>query len=165
MPSFTHPHLTPSSLLPLPSTPCTADVPGGRGSRWPRLRLQSYNSSSFSSSGRQRTGMGESKGEGSAGTSAPTVPDKAEAPAHAAPSAAPVQGVPKGQHPQYYPQYQGGPGYQNRPLGYGSYGTQGAPGAATYPYHNQAQPQSFEVQEVHRPHERLPCLIGYQLIL
>ena len=51
------------------------------------------------------------------------------------------------------------------PLGYGSYGTQGAPGAAAYPYHNQAQPQSFEVQEVHRPHERLPCLIGYQLIL
>ena len=109
--------------------------------------------------------MGESKAEGSAGTSAPTLPDKAEAPAHAAPSAAPVQGVPMGQHPQYHPQYQGGPGYQNRPLGYGSYGTQGAPGAAAYPYHNQAQPQSFEVQEIHRPHERLPCLIGYQLIL
>ena len=110
--------------------------------------------------------MGESKEEStSAGTSAPTVPEKAAAPAHPAASAAPpVQGVPVGA-PGYYPQYQAGPGFQqNRPLGYGSYGTQGAPGAAAYPYHSQ-EPQSFEVHEVHRPQERLPCIIGIQLIL
>jgi len=114
--------------------------------------------------------MGESKESSSAGAgpSASTVPEKGAPeksgpPEHPAASAAapPVQGVPVGAG-AYHPQY--GPGYQNRPVGYGSYGTQGAPGTAAYPYHSQ-EPQSFEVHEVHRPQERLPCLIGYQLIL
>ena len=114
--------------------------------------------------------MGEAKegnqAESSNQASASSMPEKSEksaTPEHpAASAAAPVQGVPVGTG--YYPQYQGGLGYQNRPLGYGSYGTQGSPGPAAYPYHSQV-PQSFEVQEVHRPQESLPCLIGYQFIL
>jgi len=71
-----------------------------------------------------------------------------------------VPGVPVGSGP-HYPPY--GPG-QDRPIGYGKYGAQGPPGTASYPYHSQV-PQSFEVAEVQRPQQHLPCGIGYQLLL
>lgn len=64
-----------------------------------------------------------------------------------------VRGVPVG---AYYDYQQ-----QHRPVGYGSYSTQGS--APTYPYPSQ-EPTSFEVHEV-RPQEPLPCLCGYQLLL
>ncbi|BDA41761.1 hypothetical protein COCOBI_02-5550 [Coccomyxa sp. Obi] len=85
-----------------------------------------------------------------ASSSAPTVPEaihSKEKPAEV------VRGVPVG---AYYDYQQ-----QNRPVGYGSYSTQGS--APTYPYPSQ-EPTSFEVHEV-RPQQPLPCLCGYQLLL
>ncbi|MCJ1354275.1 MAG: hypothetical protein MMC33_004262 [Icmadophila ericetorum] len=115
--------------------------------------------------------MGEAKDASSSEIPAPSKQDRADlektgAPDHPAASAAapsthaPVQGVPVGAGP-YYPPY--GPG-QDRPAGYGSYGAQGPPGTGAYPYHSQV-PQSFEVAEVQRPQQHLPCGIGYQLLL
>jgi hypothetical protein len=72
----------------------------------------------------------------------------------------PVQGVPVAAAPPvYYPEQY----YANRPLGYGSYSTQGAPGTSSYPYYPPV-PTSFEVHET-RPQEPLPCLCGIQLVL
>ncbi len=115
--------------------------------------------------------MGAANESSSSGVSAPDMqgkgePVKAGSPDHPAASAAgphaqtPVPGVPVGSGP-YYPPYGSG---QHGPVGYGNYAAQGPPGPGAYPYNSQV-PQSFEVQEVHRPQQHLPCGIGYQLIL
>lgn len=89
-----------------------------------------------------------------ASSSAPTVPEAKvpqEKPAEV------VRGVPVGAYYAYNQQH----AQDNRPVGYGSYSTQGV--APTYPY-PQAEPTSFEVHES-QAQQPLPCLCGYQLIL
>ena len=91
----------------------------------------------------------------------PEQAEKSEKPFNPANVPPPVQGVPVATGPPgYYPEQQY---YANRPVGYGSYATQGAPGVASNPYHPPV-PTSFEVHEV-RPQEPLPCLCGVQLVL